>query len=443
MKAMETAIQLGEKIAAGVLDPVELAESVFEKIDNSGIAENVFPVLTRERAMAEAGAARERQKSGSLLGPLDGVPVTWKDLFDTAGIATEAGSGLLKGRIPHADAEVVKRGTGAGLVCIGKTHLSELAFSGLGINPNAATSPNIHGPELAPGGSSSGAAASVAFGFVPIGFGSDTGGSVRIPSAWNDLVGLKTTAGLIPNDGVVPLCPRFDTAGPLCTTVGDACLSMQILAGQKTGLPEAKPLSSCRFLLNRTITLDDVAEDQMTGFQSAVEALGRAGAEIIEGEIGSFNEMQPLGPVLFPFEAWQAWGGIIDKNPDVMFEPIRNRFASGRDILSVQYQQAWDRMLELRSAYLNEVDGFDAVLAPTVAIPPPNVEQLLGDLDLFQQTNLIALRNTRIGNMFGLCALTLPTSRPASGIMFYGNPLQEQRLLSIGLSAESVVRECR
>ena len=140
---------------------------------------------------------------------LDGVPISWKDLFDSAGVGTESGSDLLLGRVPDRDALVLRNATAMGTVCLGKTHMSELAFSGLGLNPVKETPPCVNDAEAVPGGSSSGAATSVAFGLAACGIGSDTGGSVRIPSAWNDLVGLKTTSGRVSLEGVVPLCLKF------------------------------------------------------------------------------------------------------------------------------------------------------------------------------------------------------------------------------------------
>ena len=156
--------------------------------------------------------------------------------------------------------------------------------------------------------------------------GSDTGGSVRIPSAWNNLVGLKTTHGLIPNDGVVPLCPGFDTVGPLCTSLEDAWVSTAIFAGLETALPKEKPISECKFLVSKTITLDGLDEDQEKGFHDAVSKLGAAGASIEYDDINSMDDIQELGPILFPFEAWQVWGAKIEAQPELMFEPIRNRF---------------------------------------------------------------------------------------------------------------------
>ncbi|MEM7289739.1 MAG: amidase family protein [Pseudomonadota bacterium] len=437
---MKTGLELGREIASGKLDPVELTQSTLEKISSHRHRDTIFARLTEERAMVEAKAALARQKSGRMKSPVDGVPISWKDLFDTAGVKTESGSQLLKGRTPTEDATALTNAAEAGLVCIGKTHLSELAFSGLGINPKTATAPNRRGTDIAPGGSSSGAAASVAYDLVPFGIGSDTGGSVRIPSAWNDLVGFKTTHGLISDHGVVPLCSGFDTAGPLCTDVADAWTLVAIMAGQNPELPDPKPISKCRFLINETTTLDDVQPDQSEGFELAVEKLQSAGATIERQPIDEFQEILPLGPILFPFEAWSEWGEIIEANPGVMFEPVQNRFASGKPVTREQYDTATTQMIVLRETYNNRVSHYDAVLAPTIAIGPPKIEPLMNDFDLFGATNMMALRNTRFFNMFGCCALTIPTSRPAAGIMIAMQGGQDRKLASVGLAIEQAVK---
>lgn len=435
----KSAIELGKEIAEGSLDPVEHLSSIYETINNSDVADDIFTMLTRKRAEKEAKASYKRRKNGDLKSPLDGVPISWKDLFDTKDIATESGSKLLEGRTPKKDCAVLERATEAGMICMGKTHMSELAFSGLGINPKAKTPPNILGDDLAPGGSSSGAAASVAHGFVPIGVGSDTGGSVRIPSAWNNLVGLKTTHGLIPNEGVVPLCPGFDTVGPLCTSVEDAWVSTAIFAGLETIIPQAKPISECKFLVSKTITRDGLGEDQEAGFNDAINKLANAGAAIEYDDINIMNDIQSLGPILFPYEAWQSWGQKIEAEPDLMFEPVRNRFLAGKDTTREQYENAWNAMLEMRDTYHTQVNDYDAVLSPTVAIGPPSVSELLNDIELFQKTNLLALRNTRFFNMFGSCALTIPTSKPAAGLMIAGKPMTEKELVSVGLTIEEIL----
>ena len=180
---------------------------------------------------------RKRAISGRRLSALDGVPISWKDLFDIKGYPCEAGSELLAGRLANQNCEVYNLAEAQGLICLGKTHMSELAFSGLGLNPVRETPPCVNHPESVPGGSSSGAATSVSFGLAAAGIGSDTGGSVRIPAAWNDLVGFKTTAGKLSLDGVVPLCSRFDTVGPLTKSVEDAARLFGVMSGREIRLP--------------------------------------------------------------------------------------------------------------------------------------------------------------------------------------------------------------
>jgi len=430
---------LGDLIDVGKLDPVELAQYYLDAISASPFGNDIYARTTPERALAEAEAAKDRAKRGMRKHRVDGVPVSWKDLFDSAGVVTEAGSMLLKGRTPDADCEVLRRATEAGCVCLGKTHMSELAFSGLGVNPNTATPPNRYDPDLAPGGSSSGAGSSVAYDLAPIGIGSDTGGSVRIPSAWNGLVGLKTTVGVVPNDGVVPLCKGFDTVGPLARSVEDAGLMFSILSGQEVDLETVPSLSGLKFLICETQLLDDCGDDQLAGFEAAVAQLEKRGAQVERGPIPEVEKLTGLGPTLFPYEAWQQWGKEIDLNPDAIFEPVRNRFTGGRDVTAEQYKKAWQKMLKQRQSYNQRVAGYDAVIAPTVPVAPPRVSDLMADFTYFWDANLMALRNTRAGNMLGLCALTLPTDRDASGLMLFGPPNTEERLLQIGLAAESAL----
>ena len=243
----------------------------------------------------------------------------------------------------------------------------------------------------------------------------------------------------MPNDGIVPLCKGFDTAGPLGKNVEDAWLMTAIMAGEEPVLPAPKPISECRFLVNRTIVLDGLGEDQKAGFHDAIGKIGSAGASIEFGEIDLFHEMLALGPILFPYEAWQEWGKTIEANPKTMFKPVEDRFRSGVEVTKAQYEAAWVKMLELRQAYEARVADYDAVLCPTVCIGPPQIAPLINDHDLFGKTNLLALRNTRFGNILGLCGLTLPTSRPASGILLNASPFAEKELVSIGLAVEKVI----
>ncbi len=427
---------LGRGIAAGDIDPVALAETYLGAITAHDLTPRIYARLTEDRAMAEARAASERAKAGMRRGPLDGVPISWKDLFDTAGVATEAGSALLKGRIPTRDAKVLQSATQAGLVCLGKTHMSELAFSGLGYNPITATPPSVTDLDAVSGGSSSGAAASVAFGLAAAAVGSDTGGSVRVPAAWNDLVGLKTTHGRLSAEGSVLLCESFDTVGPLCRTVEDAALMLAALEGGTAPDLKGASLKGTRLMVLETVAMEDLRDDPARSFESAVDRLQAAGAVIERRELPFVADAHALSPVLFAPEAYAQWEAEIEANPDAMFPEILNRFRTGKDTPARAFIQAWQSLRRARSDWAKAVAGYDAVVIPTAPNLPPKLDLLAEGGDYYVTENLLTLRNTRIGNLMGLAALTLPTGVPGTGIMLMTPPNTEERLLRLGAAAE-------
>ncbi|MEO0750514.1 MAG: amidase family protein [Pseudomonadota bacterium] len=434
-----TAADLGRAIGAGEIDPVTLTETYLAAIAAHPDADAIYSTVTPDRAMAEARAAQARARLNQRLGPLDGVPISWKDLFDSAGTATEAGSRLLAGRVPERDARVLANATKAGLVCLGKTHMSELAFSGLGLNPMTATPPNVNDPGLVPGGSSSGAAASVAHGLAACGIGSDTGGSVRIPSAWNDLVGLKTTSARLSNEGVVPLAAKFDTVGPLARSVEDCALVLAALEGGKPVDLRGVSLRGMRFGVLQNVAFDDIRDAPRTAFETAAAQLKDAGAELVPFEAPELTEAMPLSAILFTAEAYGLWSDVIEAAPDKMFAPILERFRSGKDFQACDYVAAWATLEACRAAWHTRTAGFDAVLAPTAPNLPPDRERLLRDDDYYVTENLLALRNTRIGNLLGLCGVTLPTGTPSCGVMALGAPFAEERLLRVAKAVEDVL----
>ncbi|MFD1340878.1 amidase [Litorisediminicola beolgyonensis] len=431
------ATEIGQAIERGEVDPVALCEDFLAKIDAHEMGTRIYARLTPDRARAEAAAASDRAARGARLSPLDGVPVSWKDLFDSAGVATESGSKLLEGRVPERDAEVLKVATAMGLVCLGKTHMSELAFSGLGLNPVTGTPPCVNDPDAVPGGSSSGAAASVAFGLAAAAVGSDTGGSVRVPSAWNDLVGLKTTAGRVSCAGAVPLAEKFDTVGPLCRTVADCAAMLAALEGTRAlDLRGAGDLKGRRYGVLKTIVLDDLRDAPAKGYEDALSRLEAAGAELIEFE---FPEIAgPMGDagVLYTAEAWGIWGETIAARGKVMFDRIRERFEGGKAFTGADYVAAWRRLQAVRRAWAARVAEFDAVLCPTVPNLPPKVERLMTEDDYYVTENLLTLRNTRVGNLMGLSVVTLPTGVPSCGISLMGRAMGEEPLLRLAVAAE-------
>ncbi len=434
-----TAADQGRAIGAGDLDPVDLAQAYLEAIAAHPMADRIYARTTPERALAEAGAARLRAQTGQRLSPLDGVPISWKDLFDTAGVVTEAGSALLKGRVPDRDAEVLRNATAAGLVCLGKTHMTELAFSGLGLNPVTTTPPCVNDHDAVPGGSSSGAAASVAFGLAPCGIGSDTGGSVRIPAAWNDLVGLKTTAGRVSCEGVVPLCEKFDTIGPLCRSVEDATLMLAALEGGRAADLRGVSLKGRRLAILKTVVMDGLRDAPASAFADAVRRLEAAGARIEEVDAPELTTAMSFAPILFTAEAYGIWRDTIEAAPHLMFDQILERFRGGANVGAADYVAAWRTLEAGRRVWHARMAGYDAVICPTAPNVPPNFDRLMSDHDYFVTENLLTLRNTRAANLMGLSAVTLPTGTPSCGIMLMGAPMAEERLLRLAAAAETAL----
>jgi aspartyl-tRNA(Asn)/glutamyl-tRNA(Gln) amidotransferase subunit A len=434
-----TAADLGRGIAAGQIDPVALCETYLDAIDAHPLRDRIYARVTHDRARSEAKAAAARAKSGRRLSLLDGVPISWKDLFDTAGIGTEAGTKLLAGRVPDHDAIVLQNATAAGLVCLGKVHMSELAFSGLGHNPSTATPPCVNDAGAVPGGSSSGSAASVAFRLASASIGSDTGGSVRIPAAWNDLVGLKTTHGRLTLEGVVPLALKFDTIGPLCRSVEDAALLTAALEGSKAPDLRGASLEGRRFAVLETVFMEGLRDAPMASFAHAIARLERAGATIEKIKVPAVQQALDVSGPLITSEAYGLWHEVIEAAPEKMYEEILRRFRLGRDHSGPDYVAAWAKLDAARAAYDAATAGYDAILAPTSAILPPDLERLINEPDYYVTENLMALRNTRIGNLLGLCALTLPTGTPSCGLMLMAAPGFDNAILRLGAAVEAAL----
>lgn len=434
-----TAADLGRGIGAGEIDPVALCETYLDAIEAHPLRDRIYARVTAHRARSEAAAASARAKSGQRLSPLDGVPISWKDLFDTASIVTEAGTNLLEGRVPDRDAVVLQNATAAGLVCLGKVHMSELAFSGLGHNPSTATPPCINDADAVPGGSSSGSAASVAFGLAAASIGSDTGGSVRIPAAWNDLVGLKTTHGRLTLEGVVPLALKFDTVGPLCRSVEDAALLTAALEGSKVPDLRGATLKGRRFAVLETVMLDNLRDAPKAAFALAVKRLEAAGAIIETIKVPAVQHALDISGPLITSEAYGLWRDVIEAAPEKMYEEILRRFRLGAEHSGPDYVSAWAKLDAARAEYDEATAGYDAILAPTAPILPPNLARLIEDQDYYVTENLLALRNTRIGNLLGLCALTLPTGTPSCGLMLMAAPDFDNAILRLGAAAEAAL----
>ncbi|WP_373945805.1 amidase [Paracoccus marcusii] len=435
-----SATQQGRAIMAGILDPIDQTEAYLAAAKDHPDCARIYARLTAARARSEAVAAHDRAKQERRHSLLDGVAISWKDNIDSGGTVTEAGSRLLEGRVPRKDANILARAARRGMVCLGKTHMTELAFSGLGLNPRTATPPNALDPDLAPGGSSSGAAVSVALGLAAAAVGTDTGGSVRVPAAWNGLVGFKPTHGALPEKGVVPLARRFDIAGPIARSVEDCAQIFAIMADQRAPDLDGASVQGLRLMVLEGLPFDDAESGPVTAFQDAVDRLGRAGAQIAHVSTDWLDKAMALSPQLFAPEAYGIWRAQIEDAPELMWQPILERFRGGAGVSAPDYVAAWESLARVRRKWIKEVvGGYDAVLLPTVPILPPATQRLMTDGSEFVRANLLTLRNTRIANLLGLPAITLPTGHPACGISLLGHAGQDRHLLRVAAGAEAAL----
>jgi aspartyl-tRNA(Asn)/glutamyl-tRNA(Gln) amidotransferase subunit A len=317
--------------------------------------------------------------------------------------------------------------------------MSELAFSGLGLNPIKETPPCVNDADAVSGGSSSGAATSVGFGLAPLAIGSDTGGSVRIPAAWNDLVGLKTSPQRISCKGVVPLCARFDTVGPIGRSVEDMAQALALLEGGKPVDLAGARAAGLRIGVLQTIALDGLVSEVASGFDVALSRLKMAGCQISDVSFPALDAAMSLSPVLFASEAYGTWKSLIETTPEKMFPEILARFRGGAEILASDYIAAWQEIDRIRAQWQELAAEYDAIVLPTASILPPNHQRLLTDHTYYTAQNLLALRNTRIGNLLGLSAVTLPTTVPSVGFMVMGKPMGEEALLRVSRGIETAL----
>jgi aspartyl-tRNA(Asn)/glutamyl-tRNA(Gln) amidotransferase subunit A len=279
----------------------------------------------------------------------------------------------------------------------------------------------------------------VAFGLAAAAIGSDTGGSVRIPSAWNDLVGLKTTHGRLSLDGVVPLCLTFDTVGPLCRSVGDAALLLAALEGGKPADLGHVSLDGVHLAILDSIVMDDLRDAPRAGFRSAVERLQAAGATVSRIAIPELAEAFTYAGALYTADSYGWWRDKVEAAPQKMFRQILERIRAGSQIMAADYLAQWQRLRDIRAIYRAATAGFDAVIMPTAPILPPNAKRLMTDDAYYKAENLLALRNTRVANLMDVAALTLPTGVPSCGIMFNGTAGGEERLLRLGQAAQAAL----
>ncbi len=438
-----TALQLGREIAAGVIDPVDLAEHFLERIATLDAQGRIFIRLCEQRTRAEAQSARRRQGDGR--GPLDGVPVSWKDLVDVAGVETTMAARALEGRVPERDGVLLQRATQAGTVFLGKTNMTEFAFSGLGINTTHGTPANAHDMTVdrIPGGSSSGAGVAVARGLGPIAIGSDTGGSVRIPASLNGVVGLKTTIGALPMDGVMPLASLFDTIGPLAADVADCAAMWSVLSGRTMADLEGVSITGKRLVAVASPMWCGIDKGIDHACRETLSRLEAAGAIVEWQDVDAFAQAMDVAGRLIATDAWSHWSAVVSDRPDSIFPFMLPRFLSGKEQAGYKVLESLRELDSLADRLHRRMAGCDALVAPTVRISAPGIADLLEDEEAYRKANAAMLGNTTPGNLLKVCAVTLPCGHDATGmpagLMLMQRPGREEALLRIARAVEACV----
>jgi aspartyl-tRNA(Asn)/glutamyl-tRNA(Gln) amidotransferase subunit A len=412
--------------------------------DPAGEGVRTFVKVYGDNARTAADAQDRLRKAGYVASPLAGLPVSLKDLFDVSGEVTLAGSKALDDRPPATcDAPIVSRLRAAGAVLIGRTNMTEFAFSGVGINPHYGTPGNPYDRRLIPGGSSSGAAVSVSDGGAVVAIGTDTGGSVRIPAALCGVVGFKPTQKRVLRDGVIPLSTTLDSIGPLANSVACCAVADAIMAGEEPIVPPAISVEALRLGVPQTYVLDGLEAQVATAFANACTMLSRAGARIVDLPLGELAELAAINASggFAPIEAY-AWHKPLLERRGGEYDPrVRTRIVRASAMTAVEYIELRAARADLITRVATRTRGFDALLMPTVAITAPPIAAFERDED-YRRLNALLLRNTSVINFLDCCAITVPvqTAGPPVGLMIVGEHGADHHLLGIARGIEAAVK---
>ncbi|HKI97206.1 MAG TPA: amidase [bacterium] len=443
--------ELAPRIATGELSPRTLVEAYLGRIARADPKLHAFVALYGEEALQVADACAVAIAAGHRLGPLHGVPIAIKDLCEIEGRVTTAGSRFWAERVSTTTATAVRRLMGAGMIVLGKTHMVEFALGAWGSNAamGAPWNPWDLAVQRTPGGSSSGSGVAVAAGLAPVAIGSDTGGSVRIPSSLCGLVGLKVTAGRISNQGVVPLSTTLDTLGPMTRSVEDAALLFAALNGPDPLDPATQPVpyldplpalkrgvAGLRLAMVQPEELEGLTDEVATAYREAGAVLAGLGAHVepVRLEGVSFLNLQRQTGILLSAEGYQQHRDWIERK-DAPFDPhVQRRLLAGKSVSAADYIETLAHMAEARRAMAAFMADHDALLTPTTpvaAIPLAEVDE---------DAPPAASRYTRAVNYLGLCALAMPMGFTAQGLptslQIIGKPYAEDTVLRIGWAFE-------
>ncbi len=427
----------------------ELVEHCLRNIESpEGEGDNTFLSVNKERALAEADNIDAARKASINLSPFSGIPISVKDLFDTAGETTTAGSHVLDEHRPAKhDAPAISKLKQAGFIVIGKTNMTEFAYSGLGINAHYGTPPSPYDRETRriPGGSSSGAAVSVSDEMAAAAIGTDTGGSTRIPAALCGLVGFKPTAERISTEGCVPLSASLDSVGPIATSVTCCTLLDAIMAGDPNIEISPFPEVGLRLGVLNGFAMEDLDSEVANAFDAALQRLGKRGILVkshnlteLESYYAHINRACLVGAEAYAFHEQML------KDRQEYYDPwVYNRIAASASFSATDYINTLERRADCQQKTEAQNVGLDAIVLPAVPLIPQPIASLIEDNDLSLKVNALNLRNTSIANTLNAPAITIPCHNPGAppvGFMLIGKRGKDRELLSIARSLEPIIR---
>ena len=440
-----TLVEIADRLANRNTTARALVEDCLARIDDTtGEGARVFIQVARDEARATADAIDRLRAAGIEASRYAGIPVAIKDLFDIKGQVTRAGSKVLDDRPPAAvDAVAVARLRRAGFIVIGRANMTEFAFSGVGLNPHYGTprSPWDRAAGRIPGGSSSGSAVAVADGMAHAGLGTDTGGSCRIPAAFNGLVGLKPTARRVPTNGALPLSTTLDSVGPIARTVACCAIVDAVLADEQPALVVAAALRGIRLAVPQNIVLADMDADVAKAFERTLSLLAAAGADVVRLPMPEFDEIARInakGGFSAPEAlAWHA--ELIERRAADYDQRVLVRIKRGQEQSGVDYVRLAAARQPLIAAIDARTRDFDALVMPTVPIIAPRIDELVRDDD-YTRINGLVLRNPSIVNLIDGCAISVPmqvAGEAPMGLMLVAGSGRDHALMRIAAAAEA------
>jgi aspartyl-tRNA(Asn)/glutamyl-tRNA(Gln) amidotransferase subunit A len=444
---MTTTIEeFGRQLRAGELTCVQATEECLSRIETENRRLNAFILVMADQARQQAHALDRELAAGHDRGPLHGVPVTIKDLFDIRGTPTTAASRVREGHVAQHDAPTVAHLRRSGAVFVGKTNLHEFAFGTT--NEDSAFGPvrNPHDTSRSPGGSSGGSGASLAAGIGLATIGTDTGGSIRIPAAACGVVGLKPTIGEVSTEGVVPLSRTMDHVGPLTLSVADAGLVYHALLGDPAAPPAPMPVRGLRFAVPRPYFCDLLDGDVRAAFEGALDRLRQSGVHVDDIEIHHAPDIASIYVHLVLADAVAYHAATLDAMPDRYTASVRLRLEMGRYVMAEDYVRA----MAGREVLMREVDAalgqHDALVLPTLPIPAPMLGATTVQIgDTAEPIRNLMLRLTQLFDVTGHPAISIPCGRTPAGLpcalQLVGGRHQTDTLLRVALACERTITQ--